>query len=227
MKNLIIISGLFFPVTLLSQRPATGAWLNLQLPFQINNKWQLHNEGGYRTLGNFTSALQYLYRTGIRYNVNKNWSTAAGVAFFFTRTNYSKQNNEFAKEFRLWEEANFKNQLIKKLHYQIRLRIEQRSFAVTSSKSSYYAFRYRIKPQLQQIITDKWSILIADEYMQQYAHSNWSFDQNRLIANAVYQVNKFTQFQAGYMWLRWPARSSQNIVMLSFQKTISLHDKQQ
>lgn len=227
MKLLFIISALLFSATLFSQRPATGIWFNGQLPLQINNKWLLHNEAGYRTLGNSASALQYLYRTGIRYNINNNWSTTAGIAFFFTRTTYTKQNDEFAKEFRFWEEINYKLQLTKKLHCQTRIRIEQRSFAATSSKQAYHAFRYRIKPQLQQSITGKWSLLIADEYMQQYAHSNWSFDQNRLIANALYQVNKLTQFQAGYMWLHWPAHASQNILMLSFQKTISLHDKQQ
>ncbi len=202
-------------------------WLSAQLPVQFNNKWQWHNDGGYRTLGNSVSVLQYFYRTGLRYNLNKNWSVAAGVACFASRTTFTKQNHEFANEFRFWEEVNYKTALTKKTQLSTRLRIEQRSFAATSSKISYHAFRYRVKSQIQQTLSSKWAVQIADEYMQQYDHSTLSFDQNRLITNAVYFLNNKTQINLGYMWLQWPAHSAQNILTLSFQKTISLHAKQQ
>jgi uncharacterized protein (DUF2267 family) len=201
-------------------------WLAAQFPVSINKKWQWHNDGGYRTLGNSVAPLQYLYRTGLRCNVNKSWGTAAGVAFFFSRTTFSKQNDEFAKEFRFWQEVTFKKEIIKNLQSLSRLRIEQRSFAVTTTKASYHTFRYRLRTQLQQKISNKWSLQLADEYMQQYAHKAWSFDQNRLITNAAYSFNKQTQFLAGYMWLRWPAHSSQHILNIGFQKTISFHAKQ-
>ncbi len=226
MKKIIIIPSLLISAKVFSQRPVTGMWLAAQFPVSINKKWQWHNDGGYRTLGNSIAPLQYLYRTGLRYSINKNWSTAAGVAFFFSRTTFSKKNDEFAKEFRLWEEATFKKEVTKNLQTLSRLRIEQRSFAATTTKTSYHAFRYRLRTQLQQKIANKLALQLADEYMQQYKNNTWSFDQNRLITNAVYFFNKQTQLLAGYMWLRWPAHSSQHILNIGFQKIISFHAKQ-
>ena len=226
LRLLLFILLLFFSIQLIAQSPATGMWLGLQLPVQINNKWQIHNDAGYRTLGNNIAALQYLYRTGIRYTLSKHWNTAAGVAFFFSRTSFNKQNNEFGKEFRFWQEVIYKTDIVKNLQWQSRVRIEQRSYAATSTKSPYHAFRYRLRTQLQEKLSDKWALVLADEYMQQYAFTKWNFDQNRLIVNAVYSFNKTTQLQTGYMWLRWPANSSQHILTVSFQKNISLHAKQ-
>ncbi len=210
----------------LAQRPSTGIWANVQLPLQLNNKWQIPADFNYRTLGNSVTVLQHLHRIGLRYNFTKNWSAAVGAAIAYTRTNFSKQNNEFAKEFRYWQEVNYKTALTNKLQTQVRIRTEERSFSATSTKASFHAFRYRIKPQLLQKFSKKWGLLAADEYMQQHTNNKWSFDQNRFILNGIYYFNKTSQLQAGYMWLRWPAHSSQHILTLSFLKTISLHAKQ-
>ncbi|MFM2326574.1 MAG: hypothetical protein RIR31_776 [Bacteroidota bacterium] len=225
MRILFFLILLLFSLQNFAQRPATGTWLTLQLPVQLNSKWQIHNDGGYRTLGNSITPLQYFYRTGLRYNISKNLSAAAGVAFFFTRTTFSKQNDEFGREFRFWEELNYKTNLSKKTQWQTRLRIEQRNYAATSNKAAYHAFRYRIRTQLQQKIAAKWTAVLAGEYMQQYARSNWAFDQNRLILNGIYTFNKHTQLQGGYMWVRWPANSSQHLFTLLLQKTITLNAK--
>jgi len=225
-KEIIFMALLLISFKAFSQRPSTGCWVNVQIPVQLNSKWQIHNEAGYRTLGNTTAALQYLYRPGIRYSINKKWNAAAGAAFFYTRTSFTKQNDEFAKEFRFWQEAVYKMELTKNLQWQTRLRTEQRYFSATAGKAAYQAFRYRIKPQFLQTLSDKWTLSLANEYMQQYANNKWSFDQNRVIVNGNYFFNTHTQLQAGYMWLRWPAHSSQHIITLTFLKTISLHAKQ-
>ena len=216
---------LLFTLQSFAQRPATGTWLTLQLPVELNSKWQIHNDGGYRTLGNSITPLQYFYRTGLRYNISKNLSTAAGVAIFFTRTTFTKQDDEFGREFRFWEELNYKTDLFKHTQWQVRLRIEQRNYAATSNKAAYHAFRYRIRTQLQQKLAAKWAIVFAGEYMQQYARDSWSFDQNRLIINGIYSFNNHTQLQASYLLVRWPANSRQQLFSVLFQKTISLHAK--
>jgi Protein of unknown function (DUF2490) len=225
-RSIFFLASLLISVKAFSQRPTTGIWFNVQLPLQLNNKWQIPADFNYRTLGNSTAPLQHLDRIGLRYNFTKNWSAAFGAAVSFTRTTFSKENKEFAKEFRYWQEINYKIALTNKLQAQVRIRTEERSFSATSTKAGFHAFRYRIKPQLVEKFSEKWGLLIADEYMQQHANNMWSFDQNRFIVNGVYYFNKPTQFQAGYMWLRWPAHSSQHIFILSFLKTISLHAKQ-
>jgi hypothetical protein len=225
MKKIITIPLILFAAALFGQRPATGIWVNAVVPININSKLQIHNDVSYRTLGNAASLLQYLHRTGIRYNINSNWNATLGVAATFTRTSFTKENDEFARELRLWQEVNYKTNLTKQLQLQARLRTEERWFEATNTKPSSHAFRYRLRPQLQQKFTDKWGVLIADEYMQQYANSKWSFDQNRLIISGVYFLNAQTQLQAGYLWFCLPANTSQHLVNLTFQKTISLHAK--
>jgi hypothetical protein len=205
-----------------AQRPHTGTWLSVQAPVKVNQKWQLHNDAGYRTMGNSFSGLQYLYRTGLRYQLNKQWNTAAGIAFFFTRSSFPKSNNEFAREFRFWEEINYQQNPDD--HWQLvnRVRIEQRFYAATSSISGYTAYRFRFRTSLTRKITPKYSLQIADEYMRQQARNKFLFDQNRLIATIIYKLNRSSQLQAGYMWLLWP-NSSQHILTLTFQRNISLH----
>lgn len=202
-------------------------WLNVQFPVVLNKKWQWHNDASYRTLGSSIAPLQYEYRTGIRYNINTAWSAAAGTAFFFTRTTFLKQNNEFAKEFRFWEEVTFKKDVVNSLQSLSRLRIEQRSFAATTSKSAYHAFRYRIRTQLQQQLNKHWALQLADEHMQQSINNSLAFDQNRLIVNVAYLLPQQLTVTIGYMWVKRPANISQHILNISFQKTLSFYAKHQ
>lgn len=219
---MITILLLFVCSNVLAQRPQSGGWFSAQLPVSFNPKWQWHNDAGYRTLGTSTAALQYLYRTGVRYTMTENWNTAAGVAFFFTRTSFQKTNHEFGKEFRFWEEVNYKIEINNRLQLISRLRTEQRFFSATQQKDAYTAYRMRLRTQAQQQLTTKWSLLLADEYMQQYAHHKFLFDQNRLIVSAVYQINSSAQLQGGYMWLLWPD-APQHICTVTLQKNILLN----
>ena len=207
------------------QRPESGGWLSLQLPISIYQKWQWHNDAGYRTLGNTTAAMHFLYRTGLRYSINEHWNTAGGIAFFFTRSSFEKANHEFGREFRTWEEINYKMNISKPVQWLSRLRTEQRFYAATNNHLAFTAYRFRIKLQLQQSLSKKWGLLLANEYMQQLAHNKLTFDQNRFIVAGVFQCDKSAQFQAGYMWLRWPAHSSQHILTVTLQKNILFHGK--
>ena len=204
------------------QRPATGVWLILNAPVNFGSHWQMHNDASYSTLGSSVSALQYFYRTAIRYNFNKQWSTAGGIAFFFTRTSFTRLNDEFAHEFRLWEEMNHQHRINEKLHWQLRLRAEQRFFSVTRTKAKFTAYRFRFRTGLTQKLNDKWSLQLADEYMWQQALQSFRFDQNRLMLSGIYHFNKTTQIQPGYMWLKWP-NSDQHILTISFSKNFSFH----
>lgn len=225
-KPFVCLVVLFFSVTADAQRPPTGMWLSGFMPVKISSKLQWHNEGGYRTLGSSSAALQYLYRTGIKYVVNENINTTAGFAFFFTRTSFSKSNNEFGSEFRFWEEFAPQVKVSNKLLWQNRFRIEQRFFEATSRKAAYTAFRFRMKSGFAQQLYGRWSVQLADEYMQQIVKGKLSFDQNRLIVNGIYKYNHTVQVMGGYMWLAWPASSNQHILLVTVQKQIAFHGRQ-
>lgn len=223
LKKLFVISlFIFLATSLLGQRPQTGQWYTVNLPVNFSKHWQWHNDASYRTLGTSVSPLQYLYRTGMRYLFNKQWSSAAGVAFFFTKADFDKTHHEFGNEFRFWEEIVHQHSLNKTLQLLLRFRAEQRFFAATSAKAEYTGYRFRFRPGLNQKINDKWSLQLTDEYMRQIANKKFSIDQNRLTFSGIYHFNKTTQLQTGYMWLKWP-KDSQHILTVAFTKNISLH----
>ena len=204
------------------QRPKDGIWLTLYTPVNFSPHWQWFNDIGYRSLGISTSAIQYYYRTAARYSFNKRWSVAAGTAFFFTRTRFTKENDEFGHEFRLWEEVNHLHSVNKKLQLLVRARTEQRFFASTSVKDKYTAYRLRLRPGLNQKINNKWSLQLTDEYMRQLANHQFSYDQNRFTVSGIYHFNDNNQLQTGYLWLKWP-KENQHILTITFTKTISFH----
>lgn len=207
-----------------AQRPKTGMWFTALAPVTISKNWQWHHEAGYRTLGSSVHALQFFYRTALRYNFNQQWNAAAGTAFFFTRTSFLKSDDEFGREFRLWEEVHHQLQMNEQLRALLRLRTEQRFFAETNSKTAYTANRFRLRLQLTQKISGKWDLQLADEYMQQLKQQVLSFDQNRLVLSAVFHMNTSMQLQGGYMWLKWP-EASQQVLTVSFQKNILFHER--
>ena len=219
---IILITLAGFTKTKAQQRPETGDWFAVNLPVNFTKYWQWHNDAGYRTLGTSVAPLQYLYRTGVRYIFNKQWSTAGGVAFFFTKTNFKKIEHEFGHEFRIWEEVNHQHPVNNKLQWLLRFRTEQRFFAATSVKDKYTGYRFRLRPGLNQKLNNKWSLQITDEYMRQAANHKFSFDQNRLTFSGIYQFNRNTQLQAGYMWLKWP-KDNQHILTITVTKNFSLH----
>lgn len=209
-------------ITNAQQRPREAVWLTLYAPVNFSTHWQWFNDVSYRTLGISTSAIQYYYRTAARYNFNKQWNVAAGVAFFFSRTRFTKENDEFGHEFRFWEEVAHQRSLNKNLQLLLRARTEQRFFAATSIKDNYTAYRLRLRPGLTQKINKKWSLQLTDEYMRQLASHKFSYDQNRLTFSGIYHFNENTQLQTSYLWLKWPT-SDQHILTITFTKTISAH----
>ena len=225
MRYLLWMGCLLPAILYAQQRPEEGVWLTLNTPIDLSSKWQIHNDASYRTLGTNTEPLQYLYRTGLRYHFNEQFSATAGVAFFFTRTSFNKDNDEFGNEFRTWQELNVNKKIHATRRIQIRFRPEQRFFEATKRREGFVAHRVRLRVSLHQELYKHWSLLLAQEYMQQYAQNDFVFDQNRLIAAIGHHFNEKTQLQIGYMWLLWPQESSQHLLNITFQKRIQLYGK--
>jgi hypothetical protein len=62
--------------------------------------------------------------------------------------------------------------------------------------------------------------------MRQYQQGAWGFDQNRIQVFAGLKAKHKTQFQLGYMYVTRPKNISQHLLLLTFQKNISLHATQ-
>lgn len=220
----ILPVGLFLYVqSCFGQQSQTLVWNTFQFPVQFSNKWQLHNDISYRTIGVSASSYQYTFRTGARRFINEKWNVATGLAFFFTRTSFDKTNHEFGREFRLWQEVVKENKLNRKLSLFSRFRTEERLFAATVAKEKNFALRFRYRMAVVQTLSDKWKIQLANEYMRQTAGDEFAFQQNRLGATAIYSINSTTQLQAGYIWSKLTT-ATQHFISCTFLKTIVTHE---
>jgi hypothetical protein len=209
--------------TVKAQRPETGIWFATNLHVNFSKHWQWHNDAGHRTFGISAQPIQYLYRTGVRYHFNKQGSTAGGVAFFFTKTDFDKSQHEFGREFRFWEELNQQQDLNENWQWLFRFRADQRFFATNSLRDAYTAYRFRLRTGFSRKLNDKWSLQLTDEYMMQLAHEEFSFDQNRVNLFAFYRFSNSSQLQGGYIWLKWP-NGHQHIFSFTYTKIFSMHE---
>lgn len=223
MKPIITIMGITLLIQARAQRPESGIWFAGNGAVNFSPHWQWHQDAGYRTRGVSAHALQYLYRTGIRYTYNKHWNIAAGIAFFFTQTDFNIDHHEYRREFRLWQEVVQQLPLNERFTRLFRFRAEQRFFKSMPGKSAYTAYRFRLRTGISQQLNDRWTLQLIDEYMQQMTPGKISFDQNRLILSGLYQYKKTTQVQAGYMWLKWPG-DHQHILVFTVLKNILVYD---
>lgn len=221
-KKILIFGSVLFISSAFGQTPKTETWFSIQLPVALSPKWQWHNDAGYRTIGSSLNLYQYLYRTGVRKIITKNWSAATGVAFFSTRASYQKENHVFGNEFRIWHEINHQQMAGGSANFQNRLRIEERFFQQAGDEEAYNALRLRYRTGITQKLTSNWSMQIADEYMQQLSKADFNFNQNRLMFSVIRTIKQQVQLQAGYMWLL-RSNSSQHILTIAFQKIIELN----
>jgi hypothetical protein len=219
MKNGLVVLTMFIVSVSRAQDPDQSVWYTVKVPVALQEKWQLANEAGYRTIHFSSAAYQYFIRTGIRYFLTDNWSVAAGLAFFATRTPAVKFNREFVPEFRLWQEMSCRQNFNPRSFLQYHVRLEQRFFQPTENRNAYPALRGRIKLAFTQMLKDKVGVQVFNEYMHQYDHQHWSFNQNRLTGMLLLLLNNESQLQAGYMWL---VRSNQmqQVGLVTFQKQL-------
>jgi hypothetical protein len=220
LKVVFIIAIFFIAGTSCGQKPPATNWITVQTPVSLGKDWQWQNDVSYRTIGFSIATYQYLFRTGIAKQINNHWNTAAGVAFFNTRTSYEKINHQFRQEFRLWQEAAHQKDITGSWQLQQRLRIEERFFKASGTSIASQAIRYRYRAAIIKRLTEKWSVRLADEYMLQTANGKTGFNQNRVLLTGSMQLGKTVQLIAGCMWVKRPS-FSQNVFLYTFQKNFT------
>ena len=221
-KRLSILISCFSAHTILAQVPATTDWFGFQCRLNKDDKWEVINDVGYRTIGMSLSSYNYYYRNGIRYKLNDRWSVAGGTAFFFTRSSYLKSNHEFGREFRLWQDITLSLPFAKTFAINDRFRTEERWFNSVSNKAGYFGFRLRQRLTVTKALTEKWSVEIGDEYFRMLTDKKFLFNSNRILFSAVCKFRNQVQLQGGYIWLKLPS-ASQHVFTFNLQKTIMLH----
>lgn len=204
----------------LSAQHQKGFSFALQFPIKLSEKFELHNDGGIRLRGDNMEVYQILYRSGLRYYFNKQYSTAAGFALFFTDGNLSSDEKKMGAEFRLWEEFMFQKSYPKD-KILLRFRGEQRFFDDYGKKQSYGAERLRLLTQYTKKIYGNWSLQTSNEYFYQFRANFSQMDQDRIIVNAVYSNEKHHwELRTGFMEVIYPNKKYTDNLMLGISKKL-------
>jgi hypothetical protein len=207
-----------------TQLPTASVWFTAQLSAGFSAKWQWYNDVTYKTMKITPNAYQRFYRTGIRYQFSKEWNAAGGVGFFSTNTSTDKQNDEFGKEFRLWQELNYQHGFKKGISMQNRIRTEERYLEETNTKPSSRILNINYRLSFTKPVSKKWDILLGDEYFEQVVSKKFGFNQNRIITAGICNINKTMQLQGGYIWVL-RKNFSQHVVQFTLKKLILLYGK--
>ena len=179
-------------------------WFQYYGSYKLTERWSLLPDGGYRWSDAFKHSSQYLFRTGLGYNISKNVRLTAGFAHlgFFTDQTLSKL------EYRPYQELTIKHQL-DRMNVSVghRLRVEQRFFyrkstEDTSGESTFnHRFRYALNfgiPVFKSV-----SLTLGDEILINAKDGSPGnlLDQNRLVIGPKYQYSEYTSFGLIYDYL--------------------------
>jgi hypothetical protein len=214
----------FWAIIFITGAMAQGSnsiWQTVQAPVKLSEKLIWHNDAGYRTVGYSWKARNVLYRTGLRYQFSKKTDAAAGIALFYQRTDRAEQ--DFAQEFRLWQEVVRQQQVTPYLSLQLRLRTEQRFFAATS-QPGFTAYRFRYRANVIGKLHKNLFLQVGYEHMHQLANQHVRFNQLRIQPALLYNISSKVQIQAMYMYLQTPD-DIQRILWLTYFIHLSYANK--
>lgn len=215
MKWLLFVLLFAVCLQMQAQQRTESIWQTVQVPLKFNQKLSLHNDAGYRTLGISMQPRQFLFRTGLRYRFSNKTDAAAGVALFFTKTSMNKEEHEFGKEFRLWQEVQEHVQMLKYTRIVFRLRTEQRFFEPTTKRERFDAYRFRYRATVQQELNKKLQLQAGFEYMHQLEDGVNRFNQYRIQPSLLWKMNKQVQLQTMYMIVKAP-NEAQTVLWMSW-----------
>jgi Protein of unknown function (DUF2490) len=200
------------------QQNTTSVWLGIQANVQVAPRWQWVNDAGYRTEAFSADARQFLFRTGLRRQLNGHWAAAGGAAFFFTRN--ARQPRYFNEELRSWQDLLHQTEMRNRFSLLQRLRTEQRGFINQPSKARpALAWRLRYRVAAECTLTNRFRVQVYNEYMYQLQKSNNGFEQNRTGILCSYRVNKHTELVPGYIYIHQPKQNTQVLLLTVINTT--------
>lgn len=193
-------------------------WPAYYLKYAINNKWTLSADIQARNFDKELLVGLIAVRSGISYQINNQWSAAAGNAWFHQRQLTASKQKSVTDELRLWEEIKHglklnKWQLINQFRTEQRHTINQEGIA----------FRLRYRLSAEHEMGEKWKALIGNELMWQATKEKKDWDQNRTWVGGEYAFNKKNQVQLLLMnWWQFSAHTYQPVVRINFIQSIKL-----
>jgi hypothetical protein len=218
----IIISALFLSAVIAVDAQSgfnkhISLWPAYYLKYVINNKWTLNTDIQARNFAKEPVLGLIAIRTGIHYNINKQWSAAVGGAWFNQRLLTASKQKLVTNELRLWEEIKHEAKLN---NWQLinQFRTEQRHWI----NHDGMAFRFRYKLAGEYGFCEKWKAMIGNELMWQSHKARKNWDQYRAWLGGEYAFNKKNQVQLLLMnWWQFSTHTHQPVVRINFIQSIN------
>jgi hypothetical protein len=207
-----------------AQPKGASFWLTAQLPVDLAPRWQWHNDLAYKSNGVTLRTYQRWYRTGLRYRISGNVNVAGGVVFLSTQSSANKDDDEFGREFRIWEELIYQAPLKNEWSFQNRIRGEERFLNATLQKPASHILQLSDRVSFTKTLSEKWDLQFADEYFEQVIEKEFVFNQNRLMGIGIYNISKKLQVQGAYIWVVRKT-FTQHVLQVTIRKIFSAYGR--
>lgn len=207
-----------------AQPKGASFWLTAQLPVDLSPRWQWNNDLLYKSNGVTFKTYQRWYRTGLRYRISEKVNVAGGVGFLATQASSNSKDDEFGKEFRLWEEMIYQHPLKNDWQFQNRARVEERFLKATTTKPSSHILQMSDRISFTKTLSKKWDLQFADEYFEQVIDKKFGFNQNRLMGIGIYNISKKLQLQGAYIWVVRKT-FTQHVLQVTIRKLFSAYGR--
>jgi hypothetical protein len=217
---------LLWGISIVAKAQPKGAsfWLTAQLPVDLSPRWQWHNDLLYKSNGVTLKTYQRWYRTGIRYRISDKVNVAGGIGFLSTQGSTNKNDDEFGREVRMWEELIYQNPLKNEWSFQDRIRVEERFLHETATKPSSRILQMSDRVSFTKTLSEKWGLQFADEFFEQVINKEFVFSQNRLLGIGIYNISKNLQVQGAYIWVLRKT-FTQHVLQVTIRKLFSAYGR--
>lgn len=179
------------------QSSSTGNWLCYFGNYQFPSRWNWNIESQYRAFNFLPDAQQFIFRTGIGYNLSPgNNNLSAGYAYIESYPYISATEKSRTTEHRLYQQF-LTRQQFGRWYLQHRYRIEERFFPGRFA----LRFRYFLSVNLPLNRTTLSPGAVYLSAFDEIFLNNRSpvFDRNRLYGGIGYVPHRQFRFELGYM----------------------------
>ena len=219
---LIILLGIGLVAN--AQPKGASFWLSAQLPVDLSPRWQWHNDLAYKSNGVTLETYQRWYRTALRYRISEKFNVAGGIGFLATQASSNSKDDEFGREFRVFQEMIYQLPMINKWQFQDRVRVEERFLKATATKPSSHILQLSDRVSFTKTLSKKWDMQLADEFFEQLIDKKFVFSQNRIMGVGIYKVSKKFQMQGALIYVVRKT-FTQQILQVTFRKIFSAYGR--
>lgn len=211
-------------------------WLRYYNRLELSNKWNLQTEIDNRRFFIPDKQQTFLVRLQLQYHLSDKLLLSSGIAYFLQNQDLGEFGNLQVPEIRPHQELNIR-QAFRKINITHRYKIEERFIRKINDRdlSDGFRFNFRFRYQLgiDFLIATKLKLRFFDEILLNAGKSIQYniFDQNRIYAGVLYELNKNLSVEAGYMyWFQQRSTGKDfnhwDILRFTIYHTISISKKE-